>query len=306
MRWITAADAQGPIFRTKTAVKDNEPDGPATDVLLARSKDGKVESGLYSAGPSEQDIDSYPEDEFMFFIEGGVKLTSLDGTAMQGGGWGRRRDPARLERALVDSRLQEVLRDQRRWAVKVTPFEEISSTGCHSGHGEFMSNTINRRDFLGGTALIIAAGLTPLAQMRAEPGRYYPPALTGLRGSHPGSFEVAHQVGREGKSFDISGLAVEQSFDLVVVGGGISGLAAAWFYREAHGPNARILILENHDDFGGHAKRNEFRVGDRLLLGYGGTESLQSPKTLFSKTVNRLLHSLGVDLKRFETAFDRV
>ena len=135
-----------------------------------------------------------------------------------------------------------------------------------------MSNTINRRDFLGGTALIIAAGLTPLAQMRAEAGGYYPPSLTGLRGSHPGSFEVAHQVGREDKSFDVSGLAVEQNFDLVVVGGGISGLAAAWFYREAHGPASRILILENHDDFGGHAKRNEFRVGDRLLLGYGGPE----------------------------------
>src|SRR6185437_15484282 len=168
-----------------------------------------------------------------------------------------------------------------------------------------MSDTINRRDFLGGTALVIAAGLTPLAQMRAEPGRYYPPALTGLRGSHPGSFEVAHQVGREGKSFDVTCLAVEQQFDLVVVGGGISGLAAAWFYREAHGPDARILILENHDDFGGHAKRNEFRVGDRLLLGYGGTESLQSAKNLFSKTVNRLLRSLGVDIGRFDTAFDR-
>jgi spermidine dehydrogenase len=165
-------------------------------------------------------------------------------------------------------------------------------------------STISRRDFLNGTALVIAGGLTPLAQLRADPGRYYPPALTGMRGSHPGSFEVAHRVGREGKSFDISGLTVEESFDLVVVGGGISGLAAAWFYREAYGPGARILILDNHDDFGGHAKRNEFQVGDRLLIGYGGSESLQSPKALFSKTVNRLLRELGVDMRRFDTAFD--
>ncbi len=165
-------------------------------------------------------------------------------------------------------------------------------------------NTINRRDFLSGTALLIAGGLTPAAQLLADPGRYYPPALTGLRGSHPGAFETAHQVGREGKTFDISGLAVEESYDLVVVGGGISGLAAAWFYREAHGPASRILILDNHDDFGGHAKRNEFRVGNRLLLGYGGTESLQSPKTTWSPTVKRLMRSLGVDIRRWDTAFD--
>jgi spermidine dehydrogenase len=166
-------------------------------------------------------------------------------------------------------------------------------------------NKISRRDFLNGTALVIAGGLTPLAQLRDEPGRYYPPALTGMRGSHPGSFEVAHRVGREGKSFDISSLAVEESFDLVVVGGGISGLAAAWFYREMHGPASRILILDNHDDFGGHAKRNEFQVGDRLLLGYGGSQSLQSPKALFSSTVNRLFGALGVEISRWNTAFDR-
>ena len=79
---VTAAEARGPIFGVKSAVRDNGPDGPTTDVLLARSKDGKVESGLYRAGPSEQDIASYPDDEFMFFIEGSVTLTSADGSVL--------------------------------------------------------------------------------------------------------------------------------------------------------------------------------------------------------------------------------
>ncbi len=79
---VTAAAARGPIFNAKSAVKDDGPDGPTTDVSLARSKDGKMESGLYRAGPSEQDIASYPEDEFMFFIEGSVTLTSADGSVL--------------------------------------------------------------------------------------------------------------------------------------------------------------------------------------------------------------------------------
>src|SRR5262245_57384101 len=114
--------------------------------------------------------------------------------------------------------------------------------------------TITRRDFLQGTALTIAAGLTPLDQLAAQPSRY-PPSLTGLRGQHEGSFEAAHAFARNGDAFKVGNLAVEESYDLVVVGAGISGLAAAWFYRQQE-PSARILILDNHDDFGGHAKRN--------------------------------------------------
>ena len=166
-------------------------------------------------------------------------------------------------------------------------------------------STITRRDFLGGTALAIAAGLTPLDQLRADTARYYPPALTGLRGSHPGAFEVAHRLAREGEKFDFSGKPVEEEYDLVVVGGGISGLAAAWFYREAHGDAAKILIIENHDDFGGHAKRNEFTVdGHPMLIGYGGSEAMESPRANFSETVARLMKTLAVDVDRFDTAFD--
>ena len=164
---------------------------------------------------------------------------------------------------------------------------------------------ITRRDFLNGVAITVAAGMTPLQLLQAAPdGRYYPPALTGLRGSHVGSFEVAHQMGWEKKVFDTEKLPITEDYDLVVVGGGLSGLSAAWFYREKH-PKAKILILENHDDFGGHAKRNEFQAGGRMIIGYGGSEAFQSPNHLYSNEVNGLLKKLGVNIKRFETAFDR-
>jgi spermidine dehydrogenase len=163
---------------------------------------------------------------------------------------------------------------------------------------------ISRRDFLNGVALTIASGLTPAAQIAAEPARY-PPDLTGLRGQHPGSFEVAHEVAREGKRYPVGNLRAEEAYDLVVVGGGISGLAAAWFFRRAVGPDARILVLDNHDDFGGHAKRNEFTLDGRLVIGYGGSQSLQSPRTLYSDVAKGLLAELGVAVARFESAFDR-
>jgi len=163
---------------------------------------------------------------------------------------------------------------------------------------------ITRRDFLNGMALAITPGLTPAAQLAAAAARY-PPALTGLRGQHPGSFEVAHAFARAGVDFHTGDAAIEERYDLVVVGGGISGLAAAWFYRRAAGPDARILVLDNCDDFGGHAKRNEFTADGRLVIGYGGSQSLQSPKTLYSDVAKGLLRDLGVDIARFETAFER-
>ena len=161
---------------------------------------------------------------------------------------------------------------------------------------------ISRRDFLNGIALTIASGLTPAEQIAANPARY-PPALTGLRGQHPGSFEVAHRVGRAGEHYRCGD--IEESYDLVVVGGGISGLAAAWFFRRAAGPSSRILILDNLDDFGGHAKRNEFALDGRGIIGYGGSQSMQSPRTLYSDVAKGLLRELGVDIACFETAFDR-
>ena len=164
---------------------------------------------------------------------------------------------------------------------------------------------ITRRDFLNGVALTVGTGLSPLQMAGpALADDYYPPLLTGLRGHHPGSFETAHTMGLDGEKYDASKLPVSESYDLVVVGGGISGLSAAWFYREKN-PTARILILDNHDDFGGHAKRNEFNAGGRMILGYGGSEAFQSPHALFGPETKQLMQGLGVDISRFETAFDR-
>jgi spermidine dehydrogenase len=162
---------------------------------------------------------------------------------------------------------------------------------------------ITRRDFLNGAALTIAAGLTPLAQIAAQPSRY-PPALMGLRGQHEGSFEAAHELARSRAPLKFERLATEENYDLVVIGGGISGLSAAWFYKRAN-PSARILILDNHDDFGGHAKRNEFTHDGRLIIGYGGSESIQSPRSLWSDDAKGLLRGLGVDVARFDTAFEQ-
>jgi spermidine dehydrogenase len=132
----------------------------------------------------------------------------------------------------------------------------------------------------------------------------YPPALTGLRGSHVGSFETAHELAMKGRR-DWGAVEEPDSdvYDLVVVGAGLSGLAAAHFHRKQN-PKARILILDNHDDFGGHAKRNEFQAGGRTLIGYGGSQTLQEPLG-YPDVVKGLLKDLGVDVKRFDTAYDQ-
>lgn len=176
-----------------------------------------------------------------------------------------------------------------------------------------MGRRISRRDFLNGCAVAVGTSLTPASpgwfettqppdsDPENDPG-YYPPAKTGLRGSHEGSWEVAHGT-RDGKIWP-DAIPDKESYDLIVVGGGISGLATAYFFRQFSNLQTRILVLDNHDDFGGHAKRNEFRTDNRLLLGYGGTQSLEAPHH-YSKVAFGLLQELGIDVDRFYKYFDQ-
>jgi spermidine dehydrogenase len=179
-----------------------------------------------------------------------------------------------------------------------------------------MTRDITRRDFLNGVSLGVGgallasnapllSALEDLATKDPASGNYYPPALTGLRGSYDATYQYAHAL-RDDAFWDAAPKpsATTESYDLVVVGGGISGLAAAYFYRQKFGNKARILILDNHDDFGGHAKRNEFTAGNRMVLSYGGTQSIESPDD-YSQVTKGVLTDLGIDTSVFYKAYDQ-
>jgi spermidine dehydrogenase len=182
-----------------------------------------------------------------------------------------------------------------------------------------MHRRITRRDFLNGAAIAVGGAVilpswasailrnnmgASSAAVRATGRSSYPPALTGLRGSHAGSFETFHAL-RDGTFWDTAGpiVSTRERYDLAVVGGGISGLAAAYYYRRAVGKKARIIVLDNHDDFGGHAKRNEFTVDGHTYLGVGGTQSIDSPAP-YSPVAKALLAELGIDVSRAAQVLD--
>lgn len=176
-----------------------------------------------------------------------------------------------------------------------------------SDHGLGMDRDISRRDFLNGVALVAGSLALPESAIggghddsAGSPGEEYPypPMRTGIRGSQPGSFTAAHAL-RDRRSVDLSGAEhTGETYDLLVVGGGLSGLAAAHFYHKSVGPGARVLILDNHDDVGGHARRNEFHYRGRTLVLNGGTMDIESPER-YNQWARQVLDDIGADLPRY-------
>jgi spermidine dehydrogenase len=163
-----------------------------------------------------------------------------------------------------------------------------------------MDRPIARRDFLNGVAIGVTAGISALASAQAQntPSENDPPLRTGLRGNYPAAIEEFDAI-YQGKYAHpaLSDGEIQEDYDLVIVGGGISGLSAAYFYRAALGPEPKILILDNHDDFGGHAKRNEFHYQGRTLIGFGGTMGIETPYP-YSYCAKALIRDLGVEVER--------
>jgi len=162
-----------------------------------------------------------------------------------------------------------------------------------------MDRAISRRDFLNGVSVAIGAALLPACAKSGDPiadssAAYYPPAVTGMRGSHAGSFEVAHAAAQ---GLRWTAERTDEHYDLVVVGAGISGLSAAYIHRRDVDPKARILVLDNHDDFGGHATRNEFTLDGRTYIGYGGTMFITAPST-HPAVAKQVIRELGIDTDR--------
>ncbi len=167
-----------------------------------------------------------------------------------------------------------------------------------------MKKRISRRDFCNG--ILVSTGINSLGYQNlfGKDGIFYeesnksftdyPPMLSGMRGSHDGSYEVAHALAWSNQK-PSSYVELDEEYDLVIVGAGISGLAAAKFYQDKKGSKSRILLLDNHDDFGGHAKRNEFEQEGKRYLGLGGSVNLDNPSD-YSQIAKSLLKDLGINL----------
>ncbi|NUR90440.1 MAG: NAD(P)-binding protein, partial [Nonomuraea sp.] len=132
------------------------------------------------------------------------------------------------------------------------------------------------------------------------------PTLTGLQGNTPAALSVPHAL-RDDRFWQYAGTPdpTGENYDLVVVGGGISGVSAAFEWMRRN-PSARVLILDNHDEIGGHARRNEFTPQGRKgpLIGYGGSQSIEAP-SVWTAEGKQILQQLGVEVKKFEKYFDQ-
>ena len=134
--------------------------------------------------------------------------------------------------------------------------------------------SITRRDFLNGSLLGAGALLLELpaplrlfAQSRPDYGFSGIGDYASSNGNTAAVIDAfkAIEKGSYTPPFP-NAVNTNETYDLIIVGGGLSGLGAAYEFNKSSSGKAKCLVLENHQIFGGAAKRNEFMVqGERLI-----------------------------------------
>ena len=156
-----------------------------------------------------------------------------------------------------------------------------------------MKTEITRRDFVGGVLLASGAelleGLTPL-ELMAEKDEFTGYGGVGEYARSNGNTWAVLQAGHRIRDRVYEALPKEvietgETYDCAVVGGGISGIAAALFFQQQTGGKKKCLVLENHPIFGGEAKQNEFEVDGKRLVAHQGSAiyQLQKPASFLAQ-----------------------
>lgn len=157
--------------------------------------------------------------------------------------------------------------------------------------GTILSTDISRRDFVNGTLVGVGATLltaaAPGCSAKPKPVAATSDLWTGYGGvgdyaSSNGNVasvrEAAHLI-RDGLTDAMLKDVVEtgEEYDLVIIGGGFSGIGAAYEFHKEHGDTKKCLLLENHSVYGGEAKQNEFEVDGYRLFGPQGSNDFGAP-----------------------------
>lgn len=168
-----------------------------------------------------------------------------------------------------------------------------------------MDQKICRRDFLNSTLLasggLLLGSLSP-RQLLAEGDWTGYGGVGDYSDSNGNTFPVmtaGHQI-RNGVFDTLPSDIIDtgETFDCVMVGGGISGIAGSLFFRKYAGPKHTSLVLEDHPIFGGEAKRNEFIVDGHRIMGPQGSDHFQYPFPY--SFIGRFYEMVGLDWNEFD------